>query len=124
MLIYLRREQRNENAFFSNTSTSTPPNQIQKSTLSPPRGALCVLPKSVSLLLLTIYKKKIHRAYRSLPNSRFFALTFQKKCCRPSSWPRRIAALVTKTARRVADPMRELGSRHAEVRAPAPAKFL
>jgi len=27
--------------------------------LSPPRGALCVLPKSVSLLLLTIKKKKI-----------------------------------------------------------------
>jgi len=26
--------------------------------LSPPRGALCVLPKSVLLLLLTIYIKK------------------------------------------------------------------
>ena len=62
--------------------------------------------------------------YRSLPNSRFFALTFQKKCCHPSSWPRRTAALVTKTARRVADPLRELGSKHAEVRAPAQAKFL
>jgi len=50
---------------------------------------------------------------RSLPNSRFFALTFQKKCCRPSSWPRRTAArLMTKTARRVADPLRELGSKH------------
>ena len=33
---------------------------------------------------------------------------------------------MTKTARRVADPLRELGSKHAEVRAPAPAqaKFL
>ena len=61
----------------------------------------------------------IHRAYRSLPNSRFFALTFQKKCCRPSSWPPQTAALVTKTARRVADPLRELGSKHAEVRTPA-----
>ena len=65
-----------------------------------------------------------HCAYRSLPNSHFFALTFQKKCCRPSPWPRRTAALVTKTAQRVADPLRELGSKHAEVRAPAQAKFL
>jgi len=30
----------------------------KKSHLSPLRGALCVLPKSVSLLLLTIYKKE------------------------------------------------------------------
>jgi len=34
------------------------------------------------------------------------------------------AALVTKTARRVAKPLCELGSKHAEVRAPAEAKFL
>jgi len=33
--------------------------QKQKQKKSPSRGALCVLPKSVSLLLLTIYKKKI-----------------------------------------------------------------
>jgi len=41
-----------------------------------------------------------------------------------ATWPRRTAALVTKTARRVADPLRELESKHAEVRAPAQAKFL
>ena len=51
-----------------------------------------------------------------------FRATFQTKCCRPSPWPRRTAALVTKTARRVADTLRELGSRHAEVHAPAQAK--
>jgi len=42
--------------------------------LSPLRGALCVLPKSVSLLLLTIYiKKKIRTQFPDLVD--------------PSSWP-------------------------------------
>jgi len=55
-----------------------------------------------------------------------FRAHFSKKnaAVHRQSWPRRTAALVTKTARRVADPLRELGSKHAEVRAPAQATFL
>jgi len=63
----------------------------------------------------------------ALPIARIFALTFQKKRCRPSQWPRRTDADALggqRPARRVAVPLHELGSKHAEVRAPAQAQFL
>ena len=68
-----------------------------------------------------------HRAPCELKPSQFpivcVHLSFRPS---PWPWPQRTAALVTKTARRVADPLRlhELGSKHAEVRVPAQAKFL
>jgi len=60
-------------AYFTETIKAQllPPTQnvgenMIKVALSPPRGALCVLPKSVSLLLLTIYiKEKYDQPWRS-----------------------------------------------------------
>jgi len=60
----------------------------------------------------------------AFPIPAFSRSLFKKNAAVHRHGPRRIAALVTKTAQRVANPMRELGSKHAEVRAPAQAKFL